>query len=201
MQVTLTYSRDSITKELNQGATLASIATPGNLAYLGAPSENVRYTSGGIELISDSSLFEGQEIFIEAKSHSKATPQDGYYRIHKFQVKFGRESVMVSYDENISEYIGCTTYGHIALSKRQLDFLGVPEVATVRFYESIVYLNGIDKIPSEAPEREVYLSGNIPSIPFRGDYDQDNDDGDYDEFGSCEVMRVIDIRRVAHAKA
>jgi len=72
MQVSLTYSRDSITKQIAAGSTLADLATSVNLAYLGAPTENIRFTSGGVELEKTATLYDGMEVYIEPKSHSKA---------------------------------------------------------------------------------------------------------------------------------
>lgn len=70
--VTLVYGRDSINKNLADGATVAELATVANLTFLGAPTDNIRFTLFGDVVETSTVLDEGDEVFVEAKPHSKA---------------------------------------------------------------------------------------------------------------------------------
>ena len=70
--VSLVYGRDSINKSLNDGATVADLATTANLTFLGAPTDNIRFTLFGDVVESSTVLDDGDEVFVEAKPHSKA---------------------------------------------------------------------------------------------------------------------------------
>ena len=72
MTVTLYYGRDSITKELASGSTVSALATNANLAAIGAPTENNRFTLDGQEVGLQYVLQDGDEIYVETRAHSKA---------------------------------------------------------------------------------------------------------------------------------
>lgn len=69
---TLVYGRDSIIKNLGDNATVADLASTANLTFLGAPTDNIRFTLFGDVVDPSTVLDEGDEIYVEAKPHSKA---------------------------------------------------------------------------------------------------------------------------------
>jgi len=70
--VSLVYGRDSINKQVNDNATIGELATKANLTFLGAPTDNIRFTVFGDVVESSYILNEGDEVYVEAKPHSKA---------------------------------------------------------------------------------------------------------------------------------
>lgn len=72
MKVRLTYGRDSITKELPAGSTVADLATSSNISFLGAPADNYSL-SRDVDYVDPGDLLEdGDEIVVEQKLHKKA---------------------------------------------------------------------------------------------------------------------------------
>jgi hypothetical protein len=72
MEVTLTYGRESITKNLPEDSALSALATRTNLQALGAPTDNAKFTLDGDEISSHTVLTDGAEVFVEQKAHQKA---------------------------------------------------------------------------------------------------------------------------------
>ena len=72
MKVTLVFGREDCGKDLRVGATVQELTTTANLNFLGAPTENVRFTIGGDVVENDYVLDEGDVVYVESKPHSKA---------------------------------------------------------------------------------------------------------------------------------
>jgi hypothetical protein len=70
--ITLIYGRESFTKEINDGATIADVATAANLSFLGAPKDNIRFTVNGDNVGSSYFLEDGDDVYIEQAAHTKA---------------------------------------------------------------------------------------------------------------------------------
>lgn len=72
MQVSISFGRNEINREINEGATLGTVVTSAVLSVLGAPTENTRFTVGGTEVGSGYVLEDGDAVYIETKAHCKA---------------------------------------------------------------------------------------------------------------------------------
>jgi hypothetical protein len=72
IQVTLIYGRDSINKTFTSPASVAQLATKEALLFLGAPTDNVKFTIFGDVVSETTTLADGDEVYVEAKPHSKA---------------------------------------------------------------------------------------------------------------------------------
>jgi len=72
MQVSISFGRNEISRDVAEGSTVGSVATSAVLSVLGAPTENTRFTVGENEVGQSYVLADGDMIYIETKAHCKA---------------------------------------------------------------------------------------------------------------------------------
>jgi len=109
---TLTFGRNSITKEFTGAVTVGEVATKTNLTFLGAPSDSVSFVVDGNAVDAATLLQDGDEVYVEQKAHNKAADEISV------TLTYGRNSITKILSEE-------ATVGDLT-TKTNLTFLGAP---------------------------------------------------------------------------
>ncbi len=122
---TLTYGRNSLTKEYSGEMTVATLATQNNLKFLGAPADSVKFVIEGSEVELSTAITDGDEVYVEQKPHNKASEdEDDSISV---TLTYGRNSITRSLDEG-------SLVSEIA-TQNNLKFLGAPADSVKFVYE------------------------------------------------------------------